>query len=415
MIFGNMHLASFGNCKVTKWKNSIYADFDRKELTYRGRLLSAVEVPTLRSIEATVLVRGKDVKEVDKKLADISKWLYDTGTAKLFAERDTTHYYLARCTSVSTPERSGVSARITVKFTCADNRLYNVYNDEPITTATSEMNNFTFAGKHCLNDMGCVFVMESIDAVPKAKLNKYDIEGLNGTLRYDTGEGVLYEEKSLSGNLYFVKQFGDGLLTELEITERMHFISSWLGSSGRAKLILDSDTSRYYEAEVESNQSLTRKDWENGSIKLKMTLQPIAVSIEPKEVSEQLSLTAGKAAEIDLSSLAKQGIGYTSPLKITVQNDGETVLTVLSFGYNDEKNVSKPMRIYANDFSLAKGEAIVIDGSDLTIKKGDTDGISWLANGSFPILAVNGDKKLAIATTVDATVTVTVSCYVRWL
>lgn len=416
MIFGNMHLASFGHCKVVNWKNSIYADFERKELTYRGRLLSAVEVPTLRSIEATVLVRGSSVKEVDKKLADIGKWLYDAGTTKLFAERDTTHYYLARCTSVSTPQRNGASARITVKFTCADNRLYNVYNDEPITTATSELNNFTFAGKHCLNDMGCVFVMESFDAVPKAKANRYEIEGQNGTLRYDSGDGILYEEKSLSGTLYFVKQFGDGLLTELEITERMHFISSWLGNAGRAKLILDSDTGRYYEAEVIDNQSLSRKDWENGSIKLKMVLQPIAVSVEPKEISEQLTLTAGKAAEIDLSSLAKDGIGYTTPLKITVQkNDGNTVITVLSFGYNNEKNESKPMKIYSSTFSLANGEAIVIDGNELTISKGGTDGISWLANGSFPILPVNGDRKLAIATNVNATVTVTVSCNVRWL
>ena len=251
MIFGNVHLSSFGHCKVVSWKNKIFADFERKELSYRGRLLAAVEVPTMRSIEATILARGSTVKDVDKKLKDIGKWLYEAGTAKLFAERDTTHYYLARCTSVSTPERSGASARITVVFTCADNRLYNVYNNQPITTATSEMNNFTFAGKHCLNDMGCVFVMDSMDAVPTAKVNKYEIAGQSGTLRYDSGEGILYEEKSMSGTLYFVKQSSDGLMSEEEITKKLHSVAAWLGNSGRAQLILDSDVSRYYEAEVD--------------------------------------------------------------------------------------------------------------------------------------------------------------------
>lgn len=123
MIFGNLYLESFGHAKVVSWKSSIYTDFDRKELTYRGRVLAAVEVPTLRKIEATVLVRGASAKDIDKKLSDIGKWLKSAGTSKLFSKRDTTHYYLARCTQVSVPEYNGLSARFTVTFTCADNRL----------------------------------------------------------------------------------------------------------------------------------------------------------------------------------------------------------------------------------------------------------------------------------------------------
>ena len=80
MIFGNVHLASFGHCKVLSWKNDIFTDFERKELSYRGRVLAAVEVPTIRTIEATILVRGSTVKDVDKKLKDIGNWLYDAGT-----------------------------------------------------------------------------------------------------------------------------------------------------------------------------------------------------------------------------------------------------------------------------------------------------------------------------------------------
>lgn len=415
MIFDNVHLASFGHCKVVSWKNSVFADFDRKELSYRGRVLAAVEVPTLRSIEATVLIRGSTAKDVDKKLKDIGKWLYDAGTSKLFAERDTTHYYLARCTSVSTPERSGASARITVVFTCADNRLYNTYNNQPVTSATSEMNNFTFAGKHCLNDMGCVFVMDSVDAVPPAKVNKYEIAGQSGTLRYDSGEGILYEEKSLSGTLYFVKQSSDGLMSEEEITKKLHSVAAWLGNSGRAQLILDSDVSRYYEAEVDGNQSLSRKDWENGSIKLKMTLQPFASDVTVSASAENLVLSAGTAKEINLSSLLSNGIGYATPLTVSVTNKSATAITDLRIQYYDEKNALKTMHLYSNGFSLSNGQAVTVDSLSGEIAKGAEDGIKWLKSGDFPMLSVNGEKKIKILSGTAATVVVIVSFRVRWL
>lgn len=416
MIFGNVHLASFGHCKVVSWKNDIFTDFERKELSYRGRLLAAVEVPTLRSIEATVLVRGNTAKDVDKKLKDIGKWLNDAGTSKLFAERDTTHYYLARCTSVSTPERSGASARFTVKFTCADNRLYNTYNNQPVETATSEMNNFTFAGKHCLNDMGCVFVLDSLDALPSAKINKYEISGQSGTLRYDSGEGILYEEKGLSGTLYFVKQLtGEGLMSEEEISARLHAVSSWLGNSGRAQLILDSDTTRYYEAEVEDSQSLSRKDWENGSVKLKMVLQPFATSVAAKSKSETFVLSANTAKEVSLASLVPDGIGYSTPLTISVTNNSETAIADLRIQYYDEKNVLKSMRLHSNGFSISKGQTVIVDSLSVTIAKGAQDGVKWLKSGDFPVLSVNGMKKIRILSGTAATVAVTVSFKARWL
>lgn len=415
MIFDNVHLASFGHCKVVSWKNSVFADFDRKELSYRGRVLAAVEVPTLRSIEATILIRGSTAKDVDKKLKDIGKWLYDAGTSKLFAERDTTHYYLARCTSVSTPERSGASARITVVFTCADNRLYNTYNNQPVMSATSEMNNFTFAGKHCLNDMGCVFVMDSMDAVPPAKVNKYEIAGQSGTLRYDSGEGILYEEKSLSGTLYFVKQSGDGLMSEEEITKKLHSVAAWLGNSGRAKLILDSDVSRYYEAEVDNSQSLSRKDWENGSIKLKMTLQPFASDVTAKSKSESLVLSAGAAKEISLASLVPDGVGYSTPLIVSVKNNSATTITDLSIQYYDEKNTLKTMRLYSNGFAVSTGQTVEVDSLSGSIVNGATDGVKWLKSGDFPVLSANGEKSIKILSGTAATVDVTVSFNARWL
>lgn len=412
MIFGNVHLASFGHSKVVSWKNNIFTDFERKELSYRGRVLAAVEVPTIRSIEATILVRGSTVKDVDKKLKDIGMWLYDAGTAKLFAERDTTHYYIARCTSVSKPERSGASARITVVFTCADNRLYNVYNNQPIVTATSDMSNFTFAGKHCLNDMGCVFVLDSIDALGQAKINKYEIAGQSGTLRYDSGEGTMFAEKTLSGTLYFVKQSLDGLMSEEEISQKLHAVASWLGNSGRAQLILDSDVTRYYEAEVESSQSLSRKDWENGSIKLKMVLQPYSSSVERFSVTKSIVLSANKAATVSLSALS---IGYTTPLLIEITNQSSTAITDFRIQYRNEKNELKTMHLKSNGFSVANGQTLSVDSLSGDINRGGVSGVKWLESGDFPIVSVNGAKQILIISSTAATVSVTVKCNARWL
>lgn len=415
MNFANTYLKSFGYCKVLSWKCSIYSDFERKELTYRGRLLASVEVPTVRQIDALILVRANSKSEVQQKLNDIANWLYGAGTDKLYAESDNTYYYIARCTKVSTPEYSGNSARITVTFTCADNRLYAAYNDQPITTATSEMNNFTFAGKHCLNDMGCVFVMDNMDAVPAIHANKYEISGMSGTLRYSTGD-VRYKERQMTGSLYFVKPTAnDGLLSDSEIMDRLHAVASWLGNAERADLILDSDISRKYEAEIVDGASLTRKDWENGSVKIKFTLQPFASSITASEVSSSLALTANTRSNIDLSDMTADGIGATTPLMVSVTNSGSAAITTLRIYYYDETNTLKYMLLNGQDFSLAAGETVTVDSLSMDIVKGSVSGVKWLKSGDFPVLSVNGTKRIGIYANVATTVDVVISCKVRWL
>lgn len=416
MIFNNLHLASFGRCKVLSWKSSIYSDFDRNELTYRGRVLAAVEVPTVRSVEATILVRGSTIKDVDKRLSDISKWLFGAGTSKLFSERDTTHYFLARCTQVSKPEYSGASARISVVFTCDDSRLYAVYNDEPITTATSAMNNFTFNGKHCLNDMQCVFVLDTMDASPKVIANTYQISGRSGTLRYSNGSGVRLEEKGMSGSLYFVKPTAsDGLMSDSEISERMHKIASWLCNAERAYLILDSDISRRYMAEIVDATTLTRKDWENGSVKIKFVLQPYSESVTSKTYSNSFVLGAVTEQDVPLTSIVPNGIGYETQLVLEITNSSSTAITDLYIYYYDEKNSKKTMRLYGNGFSVANGQTIKIDGPSYSITKGTTAGIQWLKSGDFPVLSVGGNKKIRIKSATAATVAVTVRFNERWL
>jgi len=336
-------------------------------------------------------------------------------SAKLFAEGDNTYYYLARCTQVSTPEFNGNSARVTVTFTCADNRLYASYNDQPITTATSEMNNFTFAGRHCLNDMGCVFVLESIDAVPGIHANKYEISGLSGTLRYE-GSEIRFKEKQMSGSLYFVKPtVSDGLMTEEEITERLHSIASWFGNAGRASLILDSDISKEYEAELIDGASFSRKDWDNGYVKLKLILQPYCTQVGISAASYDLSLSANTISSLSVNAVIPNGIGATTPLIINVENNGNVTISDLSIYYYDEKNTMKRFRLNGNSFALAAGENVKIDGIEFDIRKGSTSGIKWLKSGDFPVLSVNGTKQIRIMADVATSVNVDVICRARWL
>ena len=415
MNFANTYLKSFGYCKVLSWKSSVYADFERKELTYRGRLLAAVEVPTIRQINALVLIRGNSKAEVQQKLNAISAWLYGAGTDKLYAEGDNTYYFLARCTKVSVPEYSGNSARITVTFTCADNRLYASYNDQPITTATSEMNNFTFAGKHCLNDMGCVFVLDSMDAVPAIHANKYEISGMSGTLRYE-GDEPRYKERQMTGTLYFVKQTAnDGLMSDEEIAAKLHDIASWLGNAGRSSLVLDSDISREYEAEYVDGATFSRKEWDNGLVKLKFVLQPHCNDIATTQMSKLLTLAANSASTISLAELIPKGIGATTPIKVIIKNTGSTSISDLSIYYYSEKNVLKRFRLNGQSFTLAGGESVTVDSLSCDVMKGTTQGVKWLKSGDFPSIPANGTKNIRIMANVAGSVEVTVSCKVRWL
>jgi len=279
------------------------------------------------------------------------------------------------------------------------------------------MSNFTFAGRHCLNDVGCVFVMDSFDAIPAPKLNKYEISGISGTLRYDTGEGTLFEERNLSGTLYFVKSTDNGLMTEQEITNKLLSVSSWLVNSGRASLVLDSDTTRSYQAEIADAQTFSRKDWENGNVKLKFVLQPFSSAVTAKTATSTLSLSANNATDLNLATAVTEagGIGRVTPLTLTITNTGSSSISDLKVQYYNELDVIKTMRLHGNSFALARNETIAINGLSGTITKGATDGVGWLESGDFPVLSVNGTKKIKFISSTTTTVNVTVSFNARWI
>ena len=414
MVFNGVHATSFGRVKVTSWRNSFHTDFDRQEITSRGMIRAAIEVPTVRNIEADFLVKGKSITEIEKTLTDMAAWLFNAGTAKLAVERNPNIYFKARCASVSTPEYNGRSARFTATFVCDDYRPYNSRTNQPLISADSDLSNFTFAGKHCLNDMGCIFVEDSRDAIPEVVPNTYPIAGVSGTLRYSNGT-ICLEEKSLSGTLYFVASNVNELMSDVEIANHMHKVASWLVNAERASLVFDSDIGRSYDAEIIDAATLSKKNWQNGVLKVKFVVQPTCKEIQAKSKSSTLSLQANTETSVALNDLFADGIGFTTPLKIEVTNSGGATVTDLSIDYYDEKNAKKTMRLNGAGFAVSSGQKLTIDGSMYTIFNGSTEGIKWLKSGDFPIIAPNGTKSITFKASTSSTLAVTVSCNVRWV
>jgi len=424
MNFNGTYLKSFGHCKVLSWKNSVYTDFDRKELVHNGRVLAAVEVPTVRKIEANILVRGGSYDEIRQKLEDIGNWLYSAGTAKLCHETDLTRYFMARCTQVSTPVYSGLSARSTITFTCSDHRLYASYNDLPVESEENNMSNFTFSGKHCLNDMGCLFVKDSEPAIPAVKPHVYEISGMSGTLRYNTGKPVL-QETTMSGTLYFVKESSDGRMTEDEIVRKKHEVAAWLINAERATLVMDSDITREYQAEVVTEALLNRKDWANGYLKVKFTVQPVSKSVEVSEVETEVVTIPNEHCTIDLSELVPNGIGHETPLSIKITHKGGDTVTWLRIRYDYHSN--SQIVLAHESFKLQESDSVLIDSEDGHVVLEDqgsdstghwanvTSGVWCIESGNFPALSVNGLRSLTIKTDAAATLLVEVSCNARWV
>lgn len=226
MIFGGIRPESLGCVKVTGVQDRFVADREQQSVRRAGSIVASISVPTVREILVEMLVRARSVGELMLTMDRLAEWLEGAGTARLELEQTEGTYYKARCTSMGDVTYSGPNARFTVTFTCTDYRQYNAYNDQPVRGADPSSDNFTFAGKHCLNDMGCMFVMDKRMGVPAVTPSLYDVLGCPGTLRYDQND-IRLSAQQISGKLYFVNRAEDGtILPDEEIEERLHAVSS---------------------------------------------------------------------------------------------------------------------------------------------------------------------------------------------
>lgn len=413
MTFNEKDLESFGFAKAIKFDASYYSDFERQEITYRGLLRSYLEIPVIRRITVSAIVKDMNKYELDLRIKQISEWLYKAGEGKLMTKRDETQYYKARCIGISVPVFKGSSATFSITFECSDYRAFRSKDDTPIGDATTAITNFTFAGKHCLNDMKCLFNPETFPVIPSVTRNAYEISGRSGTLRYDDGPARL-SEKTFTGKLYFLKDNGSTeLMTPQEISERQHEIASWLVNANRARLVLDNDASRYYEAEVIDESEINFDDWANGVMSISFLLQPYSQDINDNVTPGSVSLAAGSWNDYNLSDI--EAIGYTTPLLITLKNNGSSAITDLYIAYYDETNSEKRLRFNGNSFSLAAGQTITIDSASYEITIGGSSALKYVKSGDFPIVTPNGNKKIRLYSNVATTLGVSVSLKPRWL
>ncbi len=413
MTFNGKDLESFGFAKATKFDVSYYSDFERQEITFRGLLRSYLEIPIVRQITVGAIVKDMDKYELDLRLKQISEWLYNTGEGKLMTKRDETRYYKARCIGISVPVFKGSTARFDITFECSDFRPYKSIDNTPIGEATFSSSNFTFDGKHCLNDMHCIFKQDSLAVLPEVMRTAYEIAGRSGTIRYDDGLARL-TEKQMSGTFYLLDaDSSTKLMTGQAVHDRIHAIASWLINAKRAQLILDGDAGRYYEAEVIDTGEISYEDWANGAITVTFTLQPYCQDIASKIVNNAISLSA--AAWKDFSLSAVGNVGYTTPMVLSIKNNGSSAISDLRILYYDEDNAEKAMRFYGNSFVLSAGQTLVINSLTYDATIGSTQALKYINSGDFPVVTPKGSKKIRLYSNVATTLDVTVTMNPRWL
>ena len=401
-----------------------------------GILRSYVTMPTVRSINAQFLVRAKNQAELDLTLQRIVEWL-DCGEAKLQTREMTGVYYKAAYSEISSPTYSGSSCKFSVTFQCSDYRLYSESNDKPLEGADPGTENFTFNGKHCLNDMNCMFVLESKSVVPPIRLHKYEVPGIAGTLRY--GDFTLGERK-ISGSLYLVNNKGSEPLSFAEQDRRLRRIAEWLISAKRASFIWDSEPAYVYEAEIEDEASFSRTDWRNGKIDVTFAVQPNATRknystlvVEDKAYGRTYSnINLGEMIDVDTGN--PMTFNTDTPLHIEIENTSTgdyrkriTRLAIQHYADNQEGGEI----IFGETgnlalFTLDPGQKLIINTD--TRRAYVNGGRPVNTQGSFPFVApsdpririamhsyeleggnikVDGEGKPVAATSVNCTITIT--------
>ena len=414
MMFNGKDISAFWSAKAVKFSTNYYTAFDRQEITHRGLLLSYLEVPTVRRIEVDIVVKDRDKYLLDKTLHDMSDFFISSGEAKLFCDRNRKQYYMARCTEITVPEFAGHTAKFTVTFTCSDYRPYDFITNQPIGDATTALSNFTFDGKHCLNNMHCLFVLDSYNLIPKVNRNIYAISGRSGTVSFNSQAPTL-EERSISGTLYFLNNDGSTtLMTPQQIDQRAHEVASWLVGAGRKPITFDMNTDLAVDAEFCEQSDISYDKWSNGEVNLKLTVQPHFYEKTAKTKTGSLTLIANTNTIFNFSDIVSS-VGYTTPLVITIKNTGSSAITDLRIIYYDENNIGHTIRISSANFSLGAGSSIVINSNDYTVKIGTADALKHVTSGDFPVVTPKGYKRIYIMTNVNTTVDVTVSMNVRWL
>ncbi|MDL2317657.1 hypothetical protein LJC74_00995 [Eubacteriales bacterium OttesenSCG-928-A19] len=242
--------------------------------------------------------------------------------------------------------------------------------------------NFTFAGKHCVRDFGCLFVEQGGHPIgPKVTRNNYTIAGMSGTIQMP---GATYGLLKFNGSL--IPDPSPTTLAGLQqLTRRL---STWL-QQGRCPLFFDYEPDVYYLAEVSDETRLAYDQWIDGGLTLAFECQPFAY----RRVEQRASKATG--AELVYLRLTVD-TRHEAPLCLDVKNTGSAAITGVSVQAGGKQAAfAKALRLTEGQtltISMEPPAGATIDGADampyatrfdyLAVPGGVTDVLVSLAYGA---------------------------------
>ena len=393
--FNRIYPSQLGRVRVLRVSDRPDRSMEVQHIARSGQVLASLRTYKTHSVVCEMLILGRSHAEVTITLERLRRWLLDSGTAEMVTDSGRT--YMAECTGITAPEYRGISAGISVTFTCRNAGNSDVNSD-----------GFTFAGRHITRDMGCVFLLDRANPVPTITPYKLSIPGLPGTIRYD--EVLEPEEKTFSGTLYLLRQATepDGLIPQTEMIRRLRKLSTWLLMNGRAPLIWDAEPEVTWQAEFVSAE-FDRQEWHNGRLRVQMIVQPVGIGQELSR-TVQVSMKANVSHTLDLTELFPDGTGYPVPVDLIIRNKKGSIgrISVNCTG------MQKQFVMGDRNFRLNIGDILRIMATErIVFLNGKPAGI-YILSGDFPVMS-REDLRVTFQTDADADLEITMQCFPRWI
>lgn len=256
---------------------------------------------------------------------------------------------------------------------------------------------FWFRGRHS-SELGAAFLVDQWPAAPAASINKYQIGGRHGTVRYP---GAWYQERALSGTLYRLE---GGAMDDGAMLRWAAEVAAWLQAGERGRLALDAAPDRFYLAEIEGELHAYTTGWGLGAMDLEWVLQPFAYAAQPSVAAVTLSANAPAAAALRLPGTQE------APVEMEIAASGAVTRVEIQSG-------GKAMAL--EGFALAAGQKASVSyaletGEVMAVTINGEAGMRYLtAQSAAPLYALPGNNALTLEA--DGACTALLRARGRWL
>jgi phage-related protein len=154
--------------------------------------------------------------------------------------------------------------------------------------------NFSFDGKHCLRDFGCIYVAKKGRSVsPASSFRTFEIAGHSGTVTF--GDDRTHELLRHAGTLYLLDT--PPTLTAAQRIYRR--VSAWL-KARRRPLIWDYEPDKYLLCEVEAGVTFEDAGWIDGGLDITLQCQPFAYALQLDEARVALGSDGSASMAVPL-------------------------------------------------------------------------------------------------------------------